>query len=319
MGIDYDYFDYESKYINSPKLKSVINSLKKWTFKDKEGRLVLDLKDFQLNMKEPVFVLTRANGTSLYGLRDIAYTVDKMKKSKKNVILLGEEQKLYFQQIVSALKLLKIEAPEVVHYSYVLLPSGKMSTRKGNVVMLTEFMSEAVEKAREEIKKRNPEINESVLENTAKQIGYSAIKYAFLKVSPDKNIVFSWEEALNFEGNSAPYILYTAVRAKKILEKVKAAKPKKIKLENPSEVKLVKKMSEFPGIVSVCAEKYVPHVLANYTFELAACFSEFYEKCSVINETDIVVKNSRIALVKAYLNVITKASELLGMSVPKFM
>ncbi|MDD5182069.1 MAG: arginine--tRNA ligase [Candidatus Nanoarchaeia archaeon] len=321
LGIKYDVFDYESSLLKAVELKYALKKLNKKLSKDSEGRRVLDLSEFNLPMKEPVLPITRANGTSLYALRDIAYHIRKAKKVKngKNVIILGEDHKLEHLQIKSALSLMKIKAPEPVFYSFILLSDGKMSTRKGNVVLLKEFMDEAVEKARQEILKRNAGIKPAELEKIAKAIGYSAIKYAFLKVSPDKNIIFNWEEALNFEGNSAPYILYTAVRAKKILEKIRAAKPKHIRLENPSEIKLVKKMAEFPNIVSVCAEKYVPHVLANYIFELASCFSEFYEKCRVTDEPDADIKNSRALLVKAYLNVITKSAGLLGMSVPEFM
>jgi arginyl-tRNA synthetase len=321
LNIKYDSFDYESKYIGSKILKDVLKKLKPKTKKDFEGRLVLDLSDFNLPMKEPFVPLTRNDGTSLYFLRDIAYNVDKIKWSKggKNIVALGEDHKLEFMQIKSALSLLKLPAPEVIHYTFILLPEGKMSTRSGNIVLLTDFMKEAVDKAREEITKRNPEIKGETLERTANAIGYSAIKYAFLKVGPEKNIIFSWEDALNFEGNSAPYLQYTAVRAKKILERVKAAKPKNLKFEDAFEIKLVKKISDFTAVIKECAEQYKPHMLANYTFELATSFNEFYEKCSVMNETDIDKKGSRILLVKAYLNVMSNCLNLLGLWIPDFM
>jgi arginyl-tRNA synthetase len=264
-------------------------------------------------------VLTRGNGTSLYGLRDLAYNIDKIKKAKKNVVLLGEEQKLYFRQISAALSLLKQKPPEVVHYSYVLLPGAKMSTRKGNVVMLTDFMKESIEKAKQEIKNRNLNINEKELEKLAKEIGYSALKYSMLKVSPDKNIIFSWDDALNFEGNSAPYIQYTAVRAKKVLENVKTSKPAKLKFENKSAFKLIKGISEFPAVIKECAEQYKPYLLANYAFKIATDFNEFYEMCPVMQETDNTKKKSKAVLVKAYLNVITHCLNLMGLYTPGYM
>jgi arginyl-tRNA synthetase len=321
LNIKYDSFDYESKYIGSKILKDVLKKLKPKTKKDFEGRLVLDLSEFNLPMKEPFVPLTRNDGTSLYFLRDIAYNVDKIKWSKggKNIVALGEDHKLEFMQIKSALSLMKLPAPEVIHYTFILLPEGKMSTRSGTVVLLTDFMKEAVDKAREEITKRNPKIKDETLERTAKAIGHSAIKYAFLKVSPEKNIIFNWEDALNFEGNSAPYLQYTAVRAKKILEKVDAVKPKKLKFEDAFEMKLIKKISDFTAVIKECAEQYKPHVLANYAFELATVFNEFYEKCSVMNETDLDKKGSRILLVTAYLNVISNCLNLLGLWIPEFM
>ena len=321
LNIKYDSFDYESKYIGSKILKDVLKKLKPKTKKDFEGRLVLDLSEFNLPMKEPFVPLTRNDGTSLYFLRDIAYNVDKIRWSKggKNIVALGEDHKLEFMQIKSALSLMKLPAPEVIHYTFILLPEGKMSTRSGTVVLLTDFMKEAVDKAREEITKRNPRIKDETLERTAKAIGHSAIKYAFLKVSPEKNIIFNWEDALNLEGNSAPYLQYTAVRAKKILEKVDAVKPKKLKFEDAFEMKLIKKISDFTAVIKECAEQYKPHVLANYAFELATVFNEFYEKCSVMNETDLDKKGSRILLVTAYLNVISNCLNLLGLWIPEFM
>src|SRR3990167_2600045 len=107
-------------------------------------------------MKSPVLVLTRADKTSLYPLRDMAYTIDKINKGfHKNIVVLGEDQKLYFQQIKAGLELLGYKAPEVIHYSFVLLAEGKMSTRKGNLVLLEDFMKEALNKAKEEIEKRH--------------------------------------------------------------------------------------------------------------------------------------------------------------------
>ena len=166
-------------------------------------------------MKSPVLVLTRADKTSLYPLRDIAYHLDK--KKIPNVVILGEDQKLYHQQIRAVLKLLKHEIPKVVHYSFVLLQEGKMSTRKGNLVLLEEFMKEALNKAKAEIRKRHGKVKEE----NAKKIAYGAIKYAILKVSPEKNVTFNWEQALNFEGDSGPYLQYAYARICSILRKHK--------------------------------------------------------------------------------------------------
>lgn len=321
LGITYDAFDYESSLINSKILKDVLIKLKSRIFKDEGGRKVLDLSGFNLPMREPVLPLTRANGTSLYALRDIAYHVYKAKKAGKgkNIIVLGEDHKLEHQQIKTALSLMKIDAPESLFYSFILLSDGKMSTRKGNVVMLSDFMNEAVNKAKDEIHKRNPELSEKEIKKLSKEIGYSALKYSILKVSPDKNVVFSWDEALSFEGNSAPYLQYTAVRAKKILEKVKTTKPKKLVFEEEPEFKLIKDIAEFPNMIKECAEQYKPYLLANYAFKLAADFNDFYEKCPVRSETNDGLRASRAYLVKVYLNVITNVLILLGLSVPKFM
>ncbi|MAG50610.1 arginine--tRNA ligase, partial [archaeon] len=157
LGINYDYFDYESKYLWSKEVTKILNKLKKTkkVFVDEHKRNVLDQSKFKLAMKSPVLVLTRSDGTSLYPLRDITYNLDKIKKADKNIVVLGEDHKLYFLQLKAALSLLKIKAPEVIHYSFILLKKGKMSTRKGNLVMLEDFMKECREKAKKEIIKRH--------------------------------------------------------------------------------------------------------------------------------------------------------------------
>ena len=287
-----------------------------------DGRIALDLSGFNLPMRKPYLPLRRANGTSLYPLRDIAYNVYKEKKVKngKNIVLLGEDHKLEFQQIKSALSILGYKAPQAIHYSFILLPEGKMSTRKGNVILLTEFMKQAVEKARSEVIKRNQDISQKELEKLSKIIGYGAIKYSILKVSPDKNVIFSWNEALNLEGNSAPYIQYTFVRSKKILEKVKGVRaPKEIVLESEDEIILIKKMAEFPNLIEDVAKNYQIHKLANYAYELANLFNNFYEKSPVLKEEDFNKKMSRILLVKAYNRLIRNVLQILGINSPGFM
>ena len=324
LGIKYDYYDYESKFLKSKILKDILASFRKKRKlkKSRDGRVLLNLSKFNLPMREPYLALTRANGTSLYPLRDIAYNVYKSKRAKngKNIVVLGEDHKLEFQQIKSALEILGYTPPEAVHYAFVLLPDGKMSTRKGNVVLLTEFMSLAVEKSKNEIVKRNPDISQDNLERLSKVIGYGAIKYSILKVSPDKNVIFNWNDALNFEGNSAPYIQYTFVRSKKILEKLKKMRlPKNIVLTDNAEINLLKKMYEFPDVIKNISKDYQVHKLANYLYELANLFNNFYEKIPVIQEKNFDRKMSRAFVVKAYNNLIKNAANLLGMDVPEFM
>jgi arginyl-tRNA synthetase len=323
LGIKYDCFDYESKFLKSKLLKEILETFKKKRKlkKASDGRIVLDLSGFNLPMREPYLPLTRANGTSLYPLRDIAYHVYKSKKAGKgkNIVVLGEDHKLEFQQIKAALSILGYNAPEVIHYSFILLPEGKMSTRRGNVVLLTDFMREALEKAKEEILKRTPEISSKELEKLAKIIGYGAIRYSILKVNAEKNVIFNWEDALNFEGNSAPYIQYTYVRSKKILEKLGKTKAPKEIVFGEEEIPLIKKMYEFKNLIEKVANNYSVHEIANYAFKLAEEFNNFYEKTSIINETNENKKMSRALLVKAYKNLIKNVLWILGINVPEFM
>jgi len=318
FGIKFDKFDYESSYIKDS--KKILDEFKKTgrLFMDEQGRFVLNEENYGLEkkMKTPVLVLARSNGTGLYPLRDIAYTLDKINRCEKTYIVLGEDQKLYFEQIKVALKILNKPSPEVIHYSYVLIEengeASKMSTRKGDVVLLEDFMKEAVEKAKQEIKKRKTY-------GDAKKIGYGAVKYAIIKNDPNRNIIFNWENALSFEGNSGPYLQYSYARASSILKKIKS-KVKKIKIENLNkyEINLVKKLQDFPSVVNQAYNHLNPSLIANYSFELCQIFNEFYHSCPVINaeKTD---KEKRIALVEAFRIVIKISLNLLGIEVMEEM
>jgi len=313
LGIEYDYFDYESKYLFNKDCENILKQLSKTgrLFTDNENRQVLDLRDFDLK-DNPYFVLTRADGTSLYGLRDLAYTIEKIKKAKdRNIIVLGEDQKLYFKQLKVALSLLNYKAPEIVHYSFVLLNEGKMSTRKGNVVLLSEFMKEARKKAQGELNKRKNKDK-----NLAKIIGYGALKYSILKNAPEKNVLFEWKQALSFEGESAPYIQYSYARANSILKKTKMNKKFNFSLINKKEeIKLIRLLSDFENIINKSAKDLKPNYIANYAYELAKSFNEFYHACPVIKEAE-ELRNTRLALVLAFTYVIKNSLNLLGIGAP---
>ncbi|MEM3122029.1 MAG: arginine--tRNA ligase [Candidatus Pacearchaeota archaeon] len=318
FNIYFDSFDYESKYLGW-KSRNILKKLEATgkVFLDSAGRKVLNLNHTNLikKMKSPVFVLTRSNGTGLYGLRDIAYTIEKLKFGR-NIIVLGEDQKLYFEQISEAIKLLGYNPPEVVHYSFVLIQNDnskttrKMSTRRGELVLLEEFFEEAVTKADIEIKKRETK-------GDSKKVAIAAIKYAMLKNDLNKNIIFSWDTSLNFEGDSGPYLQYSYARASSILRKFDS-KDTKYKIPNLaiSEIKLIKKISEFPEIVKVAGRRLNPSLIANYSFQLAKSFNEFYHENKVINSKE---ENFRIKIVEAFRNTLRNSLYLLGIEVMEEM
>lgn len=321
LGIKFDYFDHESKYLWSKKTNEILNKLLKKTecFKDSDGRIVINQDEFRTEMKSPYFVLTRSDGTSLYSLRDLAYTIEKGESSPdKNVIVLGEDQKLYFKQVCSALKLLGYTVPEVVHYSHVLLKTGKMSTRRGEVVLLSEFMEEALAKAEKETKKRG---NIKNVKQTAKIIGYGALKYSILRVSPEKNVLFNWDVALAFEGETAPYIQYAYARAASILRKAKLSLNNNADfslLKENEEFALVKGLSSFPSIVLDATNNLRPHIVATYLYSLAKDFSEFYHNCPCIID-DKKLSKARLSLVLAVKHVFKIGLGLLGIASPERM
>ncbi|MBU1766783.1 MAG: arginine--tRNA ligase, partial [Candidatus Omnitrophica bacterium] len=277
LDIKYDKFDYESDYLWTKKTVQVLKELEKTgkLFMDEEERYVLDQKDSNLPMESPFLVLTRADKTSLYPLRDLAYHIDK--KKSKSIIVLGEDQKLYFQQLKAALTLLGKPSPQPVFYSFVLLETGKMSTRKGNLVLLEDFMKEALQKAREEIKQRHNNIDDK----DAKKIAYGAIKYSILKVTPERNVTFSWK-ALQFEGDTGPYIQYACARINSILRKYEKEIDEKIDfslLKTDEENNLIKLLSNFSEIIKESQRTLKPTIIINYIYSLSQAFSNFYIKC----------------------------------------
>ena len=314
LGIKYDAFDYESDYIYSNATGKLLELFEKTgkLEEDDEGRLALNQEEYNLPMKSPYLVLTRKDKTSLYPLRDIAYTIDKVKtNSDVNIIVLGEDQKLYFKQIAAALDLLGYKAPTPVHYSFVLLTEGKMATRKGNVVLLEDFMREAVAKASEEISKRHGSADAA----TSEAIGYGAVKYAILRASNDKNVIFDWDSALSFEGDSGPYLQYSLARINSIFRKYGRELPNEINydvLNNDLEFELVKEIAVFPSTFKSALREFSPHIIANYVYGLTKKFSTFYHECPVLNAENEELKVARLALISAVRNVILNCFYLLG-------
>jgi arginyl-tRNA synthetase len=314
LGITYDVFDYESDYLFNNRLNEVLDEFIQSgkIEEDEDGRYVLNQEEYNLPMKSPYLVLTRKDKTSLYPLRDIAYTIDKVKKSKdKNIIILGEDQKLYHKQVEAALDVLGMKAPEPVHYSFVLLAEGKMATRSGTVVLLEDFMEEALEKSKNEIIKRNGTADEK----TAKSIAYGAVKYSILKTSNDKNVTFDWDTALSFEGDSGPYLQYSYARIASIQKKFTDTAIKEVNyglLTEIEELDLLIEISKMSDIVETAMKNLSPHIVATYLFGVTQKFSKFYHNHSVLNAETEELKIARYHLVLAVKQVISNCFTILG-------
>jgi len=264
-------------------------------------------------------VLSRKDKTSLYPLRDIAYSVDKAKANRDvNMVILGEDQKLYHQQVSAALDILGYKAPISVHYSFVLLTDGKMATREGKVVLLEDFMAGAVEKALEYMKENGRETDVT----RAKTIAYGAVKYAMLKTANNKNVIFDLEKALSFEGNTGPYLQYSIARIHSILDKCDFAKDIDIDyslLDDDVTYELVLEMERFHEVVEKALSDTSPHIIANYVYGLTKLFSAFYHQFSIIHAESEATKNARLALIKAVKQVSINALHLLGIDYVEYM
>jgi len=316
LGIKYDFFDYESKYLWSKKTDEALKRLEKTgkLFIDGFNRWVLDQKGYGLGMKIPVLVLTRADGTSLYPLRDIAYAIE-VTRNGTYVVVLGEDQKLYNEQINAALKELELPQRKAVHYSFVLLQEGKMSTRKGNLVLLEDFMKTAVAQAREGLIKRYNKADEKA----AKAIGYGAVKYGILRVSPEKNVAFDWQQALSFEGETSPYIQYAYARISGILKRNKKIKKNKKISKKPDlklliqkeEIQLIKLLANFPDVAAKAVNDLKPHLICACLYSLAQKFNEYYHVHQIL-KAESKVRDARILLITAIRQAIKNGLNLLG-------
>ena len=316
LGIKYDYFDYESDFILNGTVNEILKKLEETgkLFEAEDGRLAINQEEYKIPMKAPVLVVTRADKTSLYPLRDIAYSIYKANRNAdKNIIVLGEDQKLYFKQISAALDLLGYKAPEVIHYSFVLLPDGKMSTRNGTVVLLEDFMREILDKTKQELAKRN---NGEVDEEKAKKIAYGAVKYTILKGSCEKNVIFDLEKSLRFDGDTSLYIQYNYARINSILEKANYESIEKLDkfylLKADAEIEIIQKLEEFKKIIQKVTEKLTPNIIANYVYELTKLFSSYYHDYSILNAETEELKNMRLQLIYCIGVAIKTSLELLG-------
>ncbi len=324
INIQIDGFIPESMFVKNKSADDVVNKLKQSKVSGEEdGAYYLDLESFGVTGRSTKFFFKRKDGTTLYATRDIAYHIWKAKNADMLVNILGEDHKLESRQVEIALQIMNVEhLPKVIFYSFVSLPEGKMSTRRGRVVYLDDLIKECIDRAAKEVKKRRGhELSEEKIQNIAEAVGIGALRYNIIKVQPEKDIVFKWGEALNFEGNAAPFIQYSHARACSILSKNPDTFEKfdASLLNHPSELKLIMNIAQFPIAVEDAGEGFKPHLMSLFLFDLASSFNEFYRDCPVLPEKVLELRNARIALVDATRVVIKTGLNLLGIAAPEEM
>ena len=316
LGVDFDVISGESEY--NDKLDFVVAELKrKKLLKKDDGAMVVDLKKEGLS----VALIQKSDGTSLYATRDIAAAIARKKKYKFDRMIygVGQEQKLHFNQFFRILEKMGYAwAKDCVHVSHGLYldkDGKKFATRKGKSVFMRDILGEVVERAKlrlSEVGSRKSEVGSRELEERARKIALAAIFYGDLKNSRENNVVFDVDRFLSFEGDTGPYLLYSYARASSIVRKVKSKKIVKILDLKDAEIRLLKKIDLFGEVVGKAYEGLAPNLVANYCYELAQMFNEFYHSCPVLGSEE---EGFRLALVKKFGETLKKGLELLGIEV----
>ena len=324
LDIRFDSYAGESFY--SDKMQPVVDELKeKGLLKESRGAQVVDLEEYGM----PPCIILKSDGTSLYATRDMAAAIYRKKTYDfyKCLYVVAYQQNLHFKQFFKVLELMgKDWAKDLVHVAYgmVSLEEGTMSTRKGNVVFLEDVIRRCIEKAYEIISEKNPSLQGEEKAKIAEQVGVGAVIFGALYNSKIKDIVFSYDKVLNFDGETSVYVQYTCARAKSVLQKAGAAaeKSRGYTLDfalNEAETDLAKALADFPDTVCEAAEKYEPSFIARYAVDLSQKFNKFYFDCKILSAEDENKKAFRLDLTAATARVLTNAFALLGISMPDKM
>jgi arginyl-tRNA synthetase len=338
LGIGYDSFDYESDLVWEKKADEVLEALKKTNFVEHDqGALVLNCDEVAnvYALKErwglaphheiPRLVLVRGDGTTLYTLRDMAYSIYKFGTGVDTVInVIGQEQALAQLQLRIALVAIDKQAmgDNQLHYGYefVKLPEGKMSGRLGRYVALNDVIDRSVELAFEEVTKRTPSLPDTQRRDIARMVGHGAVKYTLLSVDANKQVIFDWAKALDFETNSAPFIQYSYARCCNILKRAEV-KPSADygQLKDAKEREIVSLVSNWPEVFAETAEELKPGSITAYLNSLADKFNSFYSSLRVLNAETPGLIGARLALVDAVRVVLKNGCAVLGIDAPERM
>lgn len=337
-GVSYDSWDWESDFVWSKMVAEVLRKLKSTQYvytlggvlEFDAGKVVQELKlREKLGLKEDYEIspltLVRADGTTLYTTRDIAYTLWKFEKADKIINVIGMEQTLAQLQLKIALHALGYskQAENFVHFAYnlVTLPGYKMSSRRGRYITFDDVMDEASKRAYEEVSKRSPHLPEEEKRKIADLVGIGAVRYALVEVDPSKPVVFTWDRVLDFEKNSAPYIQYTHARACSILRKAsrKPKKPAYELLKEKLEREIVLAIASFPEVFVEASEYLKPNMIADFANALADKFNTFYNAFPVIKAESPQLSDARLALTDAVRITLRNALNLIGIVAPERM
>mgnify|MGYP002521019175 FL=1 len=323
LGVSFDKIYYESNTYLEGK-KKVLEGLEKGIFYRKDDNSVwADLTADGLDQK----LLLRTDGTSVYMTQDIGtaklrfqdYPIDQM------IYVVGNEQNYHFQVLSLLLDKLGFSwGKDLIHFSYgmVELPNGKMKSREGTVVDADELMDEMIATAKKMSEGRLKGVPEEEMDDVYRIIGLGALKYFILKVDPRKNMLFNPQESIDFNGNTGPFIQYTYARIRSVLRKSEAADAQTditAYEPNEKEIEIIQRIADFPTVVSEAGRTYSPALIANYVFELAKSYNQFYHDYSILKEENGVTRAFRLKLSSTVADILRRGFSLLGVEVPERM
>jgi len=307
LGIAFDTFTKESMFVTNGDVAKLMEKFKTFEIHGvaDNGAEFLDLGARGLKGKTEFF-FRRGDGSSLYATRDIAYHIWKWNQCDQLINVLGEDHKLQAKQVGMTLTELGQKIPDVLFYSFIKLPEGKMSTRKGNVVYMDDLLEEAQAQAAAVVRELHPDYSEELVSSISEAAGTSAVRFNIIKVSPDKGFTFRWEEALAFEGGSAPFVMYSHARACSIVRKCeKAGIDIEANISNkeipiPSQmpkgmVELLRTICVHSDVLSKAVNDRRPHLFANQLLQLATSFNSFYRDCMILKDGELNVFNLQLS------------------------
>lgn len=325
LGVGFDKIYYESEtYLEGKEL--VLKGLEEGKmYRREDGSVWADLKENGLDEK----LLLRKDGTSVYMTQDIGTAKLRYRDFpiNKMIYVVGNEQNYHFQVLSILLDRLGFEwGKDLTHFSYgmVELPSGKMKSREGTVVDADDLMDTMEQQAAETAADRFKDMTPEQARETARMVGMGALKYFLLKVDPKKNMLFNPAESIDFNGNTGPFLQYTYARIQSVLRRAGGVKVADFNAENvavPSdkEVTLIRKAGDFPGVVKEAARSYSPALIANYCYDLAKEYNQFYHDYPILKEEDTARRNLRLLLSYTVARTLKSAASLLGMEMPERM
>ncbi len=323
LGSKFDSWNGEAFY--SDKMSEVIEILQNTgKLQESQGAKIIDLENKGINTP---CIIEKTNGSTTYATRDLAAILYRARNYDfdKALYVTSYEQVLHFKQVFEVAKLLGLDEKytnglEHVSFGMVLLPTGKMSTREGNVVKLEDLLNESIQRAKKIIEEKNPDLENK--EEIAKKVGIGAIIFNDLANSRVKDEIFDWDIILNFQGETGPYIQYTYVRTQSVLEKIEEIPEiSKIKLDNLTDMysqNIIKLLYDFQNVLIQVTQKEEPSILSRYLIELAKSYSTFYNENKILCE-EKELQEARIYLTYATGKVLKIGSNLLGITMPNKM